>query len=104
MALDKNSSDRSYLIGRLVAIIQTANKQAPQRLPALVMVNPKEKLSYWFSETSKTIKNTQYEKDWLSIIDKFNGFPSKLNIFEQSRMWIGYYHQLSDIKKINNKL
>jgi len=97
MALDRQNKNASYLLGRMVAITKEVCKDAPYTLVALTAVNPKQKYSYWFEQTSKRlILDSQYSQEWqeiLSMLPADYEFPSHLAVEDQGRVQIGYYHQ-----------
>jgi len=95
MALDRNSTDTAYLIGRMVALTEAVCK-TPRTLPALVAVNPLEKLTPWMAKAAAATDNDG-QKEWNEIAGKMGELPSRLTSAEQGRMWMGYYHQVAEL-------
>lgn len=108
--LDKENSNPGYLCGRLTAVlekIQTEVKSgdsirtrymgAASSTPAAVfpaMLN----LSLHHSEKLSEERRKLYEQLKQEILDKISGagFPSTLNLADQGRFFVGYYHQRAD--------
>ena len=109
--LDKENTNQGYLCGRLFAVLDKiqydANKQhsikerymnSASSTPAAVFSTILN-LSAHHSEKLNEGSNIFYEKVKREIIDKIssNGFPSHLDLQDQGRFFVGYYHQMQDL-------
>lgn len=105
--LDKENTNQGYLCGRLFAVLDKiqdkANRQhsikerymnSASATPAAVFATILN-LSSHHSEKLKECDNVFFEKIKQEIIDKINanGFPTHLNLQDQGRFFVGYYHQ-----------
>lgn len=105
--LDKENNNQGYLCGRLFAVLdkiqEEANKQhtirerymnAASATPSAVFATILN-LSSHHSEKLKEGRNVFFEKLKQEIIDKLDpdGFPAHLGLQDQSRFFVGYYHQ-----------
>lgn len=109
--LDKENSNPGYLCGRLTAVlekiqtdvnsgdsIRTRYMGAASSTPAAVlpaMLN----LSLHHSEKLNEGTRIFYEQLKQEILDKISGtgFPSTLDLADQGRFFVGYYHQRADL-------
>ena len=106
--LDKENTNQGYLCGRLFAVLDKiqgdANGQhsirerymnAASATPATVFATILN-LSSYHSEKLTEGRNIFYEKVKQEIIDKIdpNGFPAHLDLQDQGRFFVGYYHQM----------
>lgn len=106
--LDKENTNQGYLCGRLFAVLDKiqseANGQhsikerymnAASATPATVFSTILN-LSSHHSEKLNEARNVFYEKVKQEIIDKINsdGFPAHLDLQDQGRFFVGYYHQM----------
>lgn len=106
--LDKENTNQGYLCGRLFAVLDKiqddANRQhtirerymnAASATPAAVFATILN-LSSHHSEKLTEGLNIFYEKIKQEIIDKIdaNGFPAHLDLQDQGRFFVGYYHQM----------
>lgn len=106
--LDKENKNQGYLCGRLFAVLDKiqgdANGQhsikerymnAASATPAAVFATILN-LSSHHSEKLSEGRNVFFEKIKQEIIDKIdaNGFPTHLDLQDQGRFFVGYYHQL----------
>ena len=106
--LDKENINQGYLCGRLFAVLDKiqseANGQhsikerymnAASATPAAVFATILN-LSSHHSEKLKEGRNVFFEKVKQEIIDKIdaNGFPAHLELQDQGRFFVGYYHQM----------
>lgn len=114
MGLNKESSDRAYVLGRLFAILEAIQVDANQGIkstirdryfnsacatPAAVFpILIKLKNSHIKKlEREKTSSKIYYEKQLTEIMDKLDGeegFPLRLTLEEQGKFDLGYYHQM----------
>ena len=105
--MDKNNNNQGYLCGRLFAVLdkiqEEANKQHTIRerymnsasaTPAAVFATILN-LSLHHSENLNERSNVFFEKLKQEIIDKIDadGFPAHLDLQDQGRFFVGYYHQ-----------
>lgn len=106
--LDKENINQGYLCGRLFAVLDKiqseANGQhsikerymnAASATPAAVFATILN-LSSHHSEKLNEGRNVFFEKIKQKIIDKIdaNGFPAHLDLQNQGRFFVGYYHQM----------
>jgi CRISPR-associated protein Csd1 len=105
--LDKENNNQGYLCGRLFAVLDKIQEEAnnlnsirerymnsASATPAMVfpaILN----LSFHHSEKLKEGRNIWFEKLKQEIVDKIssNGFPTHLDLQDQGRFFVGYYHQ-----------
>lgn len=105
--LDKNNTNPGYLCGRLFAVLdkiqEDANNQHTIRerylnsasaTPSAVFATILN-LSSHHSEKLNEGRNVFFEKLKQEIIDKLDadGFPAHLDLQDQGRFFVGYYHQ-----------
>lgn len=109
--LDKTNTNPGYLCGRLTAVlekiqtdantgdsIRTRYMGAASATPSAVlpaMLN----LSLHHSEKLSEGSRIYFEQLKQEIIDKLsaNGFPAHLDLTDQGRFFVGYYHQRADL-------
>ena len=106
--LDKENTNQGYLCGRLFAVLDKiqgdANGQhsikerymnSASATPAAVFSTILN-LSSHHSEKLNEGRNVFFEKIKQEIIDKINadGFPAHLDLQDQGRFFVGYYHQM----------
>lgn len=109
--LDKSNTNAGYLCGRLTAVlekiqtdaqsgdsIRTRYMGAASATPATVlpaMLN----LSIHHSEKLSDATRIFYEQIKQEIVDKISdtGFPAHLDLNDQGRFFVGYYHQRADL-------
>ncbi|MDE5882151.1 MAG: type I-C CRISPR-associated protein Cas8c/Csd1, partial [Muribaculaceae bacterium] len=109
--LDKNNTNPGYLCGRLTAVlekiqtdantgdsIRTRYMGAASATPAAVlpaMLN----LSLHHSEKLSEGSRIYFEQLKQEIVDKLSasGFPAHLDLNDQGRFFVGYYHQRADL-------
>ena len=106
--LDKENTNQGYLCGRLFAVLDKiqddANRQhsirerymnAASSTPATVFATILN-LSSHHSEKLNEGRRIFFEKTKQEIIDKISaeGFPSHLDLQDQGRFFVGYYHQM----------
>lgn len=110
--LDKENTNQGYLCGRLFAVLdkiqEDANKNnsirerymnAASSTPASVFSTILNLSSHHIENLSNDGKRIYYEKIKQEIIDKItaDGFPTHLDLQDQGRFFIGYYHQRQDL-------
>ena len=106
--LDKENTNQGYLCGRLFAVLDKiqgdANGQhsikerymnSASSTPAAVFATILN-LSVHHSEKLSEGRKIFFEKVKQEIFDKMdaNGFPTHLDLQDQGRFFVGYYHQL----------
>lgn len=116
--LDKENKNQGYLCGRLFAVLEKIQEEANNQhsirerymnsasaTPAMVFPTILN-LSFHHSEKLNERRNIWFEKLKQEIIDKIcaNGFPAHLDLQDQGRFFVGYYHQRQDFfeKKTTN--
>lgn len=118
--LDKSNTNQGYLCGRLFAVLdkiqEDANNinsirerymNAASATPSSVFATILNLSSHHLEKLSSVGKKVLYEKIKQEIIDKIpaSGFPAHLDLQDQGRFFIGYYHQRQDFftkKEENN--
>lgn len=115
--LDKENNNQGYLCGRLFAVLdkiqEEANKQHTIRerymnsasaTPAAVFSTILN-LSLHHSEKLEERRNVWFEKLKQEIIEKLDadGFPAHLDLQDQGRFFVGYYHQRQKLFTKNEK-
>lgn len=108
--LDKDNTNQGYLCGRLFAVLDKIQSEtsgqhsikerymnAASATPATVFATILN-LSSHHSEKLKDGRNVFFEKVKQEIIDKIdaNGFPAHLELQDQGRFFVGYYHQMQN--------
>lgn len=109
--LDKSNTNQGYLCGRLFAVLdriqEDANKNnsirerymnAASATPSSVFATILNLSSHHLENLSNAGKKVYYEKLKQEIIDKISadGFPAHLDLQDQGRFFVGYYHQKQD--------
>lgn len=109
--LDKNNTNPGYLCGRLTAVlekvqsdantgdsIRTRYMGAASATPAAVMPAMLN-LSLHHSEKLSEGSRIYFEQLKQEILDKLpaDGFPAHLDLNDQGRFFVGYYHQRTDL-------
>ncbi len=118
--LDKNNTNPAYLCGRLFAVLdriqETANgitsireryMNAASATPSSVFATILNLSSHHLEKLSNEGQKISFEKLKQEIIDMIpaDGFPAHLDLQDQGRFFIGYYHQRQDFftkKEVNN--
>ena len=108
--LDKDNNNQGYLCGRLFAVLdkiqEEANKissirerymNAASSTPSAVFATILN-LSVHHSEKLEEGRRIYFEKLKQEILDKVSadGFPTHLDLQDQGRFFVGYYHQRQD--------
>lgn len=118
--LDKENTNKGYLCGRLFAVLDKIQEDAnnihtirerymnsASSTPATVFATILN-LSSHHLEKLNTGTKVFYEKMKQEIIEKLDadGFPAHLDLQDQGRFFVGYYHQRQDffIGKENNEI
>ena len=118
--LDKENKNQGYLCGRLFAILEKMQEEAngqhsirerymnsASATPAMVFPTILN-LSSHHAEKLTEGRNVCFEKLKQEIVDKISadGFPAHLDLQDQGRFFVGYYHQRQDFfekKTANNE-
>lgn len=118
--LDKRNTNQGYLCGRLFAVLDRIQEDAngissirerymnaASSTPSSVFATILNLSSYHLENLSNEGKKVFYEKLKQEIIDKISsdGFPAHLDLQDQGRFFVGYYHQRQDFfnkKEENN--
>lgn len=108
--LDKENCNQGYLCGRLFAVLDKIQEDAnhirsirerymnaASATPAAVFATILN-LSVHHSEKLDEKRRIYFEKLKQEIMDKIpaDGFPSHLDLQDQGRFFVGYYHQIQD--------
>ena len=109
--LDKDNTNPGYLCGRLFAVLDRTQEDAngissirerymnaASATPSSVFATILNLSSHHLEKLSNEGKKVFYEKLKQEIIDKIpaEGFPAHLDLQDQGRFFIGYYHQRQD--------
>mgnify|MGYP004456381407 CR=1 FL=1 len=109
--LDKNNTNQGYLCGRLFAVLDRIQEKAnginsirerylnaASSTPAAVFATILNLSSHHLEKLSSEGEKVFYEKIKQEIIDKISadGFPAHLDLQDQGRFFVGYYHQRQD--------
>jgi len=110
--LDKSNTNQGYLCGRLFAVLdriqENANNNhsirerymnAASATPSSVFATILNLSTHHLENLSNEGKKVFYEKLKQEIIDKISadGFPAHLDLQDQGRFFVGYYHQRQNI-------
>lgn len=119
--LDKENKNQGYLCGRLFAALEKIQEEAngqhsirerymnsASATPAMVFSTILN-LSSHHAEKLTEGRNVYFEKLKQEIVDKISadGFPAHLDLQDQGRFFVGYYHQRQDFfekKTANNEI
>lgn len=111
LMLDKSNTNQGYLCGRLFAVLARIQEEAngissirerymnaASSTPSSVFATILNLSSHHLENMSNEGKKVFYEKLKQEIIDKISadGFPAHLDLQEQGRFFVGYYHQRQD--------
>lgn len=109
--LDKSNTNQGYLCGRLFAVLDKIQEDAngirsicerymnaASATPASVFATILNLSSHHMEKLTNESRKIFYEKMKQEIIDKIpaTGFPVHLDLQDQGRFFIGYYHQRQD--------
>lgn len=109
--LDKNNTNPGYLCGRLFAVLDRIQKDAnnissirerymnaASATPATVFATILNLSTHHMEKLANDGRKVFYEKIKQEIIDKIpsSGFPTHLDLQDQGRFFVGYYHQQQD--------
>ena len=108
MALDIDQPSIGYQLGRLFALLSKIQEESNSRInsslvgrsygiacssPVSVFVPLMRLMWYQLSEIDNKERRLQLECQVSEIMGHLNGFPVHLNLDEQGKFAIGYYHQ-----------
>lgn len=96
--LDKDKMNVGYLCGRLIAVIEKTGVNLGVRMDNLSM-HPAYIMPHLLRETLEKESYIKYRMMIMEIVDKIpsSGFPARLNMQDQGNLWLGYYHQKSEL-------
>lgn len=115
--LDKRNTNQGYLCGRLFAVLDRIQEDAngissirerymnaASSTPSSVFATILNLSSHHLENLSNEGKKVFYEKLKQEIIDKISsdGFPAHLDLQDQGRFFVGYYHQRQDFLDSKN--
>lgn len=110
--LDKNNTNQGYLCGRLFAVLEKVQEDAmhlnsirerymnaASATPATVFATILNLSTHHMEKLVNEGSKVFYEKLKQEIVDKMpaTGFPAHLDLQDQGRFFIGYYHQRQDL-------
>lgn len=102
VALNENTSDRAYLIGRLFAVLEktqsdAGNETIRARYFTSAMTNPGTTFPVLLRLAQHHIAKAKYgflnDKKIESILNQIESFPKHFNLDDQGIFTLGYYHQ-----------
>ena len=109
MAINEGSTDSSYVLGRLFSVLEAIQREANPGIKATIRdryfnsacatpasvfpVLIKLKNSHIKKLERESLRSKNYETEIAKLLTKLNGFPKKLNLEEQGKFILGYYHQ-----------
>ncbi len=108
MALDTANDDPAYLLGRLFAVIETAQVmvianvnatvgdrgfKAALMMPASQFPSLMKRLQAYCGKLRRVGRGQTIEPLAQDIVSRLNGFPRALGLQAQGRFILGYYHQ-----------
>lgn len=112
--LDKSNTNQGYLCGRLFAVLDKIQEDAngissirerymnaASATPSSVFATILNLSSHHMEKLTNEGRKIFYEKIKQEIIDKIpaTGFPAHLDLQDQGRFFIGYYHQRQELFK-----
>jgi len=111
MALDKSNTNRGYLLGRLFSVLERTQESASPGInatirdrfygsasstPVAVFPHLLKLKNHHISKLENKGMAVNLEKLMGEIIDGVQDFPSHLDLADQGRFAVGYYHQRQD--------
>lgn len=111
MGLDESSSDVSYILGRLFSVLESIQKDANPGINTTIRdryfnsacATPASVFPVLLKLKNSHVKKLEreigggskiyYEKLLTELMGKISGFPQRLNLEEQGKFILGYYHQ-----------
>ena len=116
--MDKDNTNHGYLCGRLFAVLDRIEEKAKKQnsirenymnsassTPAAVFSTILNRSNYHFKYLEKESDKTYFEKLKQEIMSKIdaNGFKAQLDLQDQGRFFIGYYHQRQEFFTKNDE-
>ena len=110
MAINEGSTDTSYVLGRLFSVLEAIQREANPGINATirdryfnsacatpasvfpVLIKLKNSHIKKLERESARSKN-YYEMEIMKLLTKLSGFPKRLNLEDQGKFILGYYHQ-----------
>ncbi|WP_321991570.1 type I-C CRISPR-associated protein Cas8c/Csd1 [Marispirochaeta aestuarii] len=111
MALDREQPSIGYQLGRLFSVLEKIQEEANPGLnatireryysaacssPVTVFPTLMRLKNHHLAKLENPSRKKNMERLIGEIVDRFNDFPPHLNLHEQGRFAIGYYHQRQD--------
>ena len=111
MALDKSNINQGYLLGRLFSVLERAQESANPGInatirdrfygsasstPVAVFPHLMKLKNYHIAKLENKGQAISLEKLMGEILDGIQEFPSHLDLSDQGRFAVGYYHQRQD--------
>ena len=111
MGLDESSSDVSYILGRLFSVLESIQKDANPGINTTIRdryfnsacATPASVFPVLLKLKNSHVKKLEreigggskiyYEKLLTELMGRISGFPQRLNLEEQGKFILGYYHQ-----------
>ena len=121
MSLDRSNINSGYLLGRLFAVLERAQEAASQGIinatirdrfygaasstPVAVFSHLLKLKNHHIAKLENKGQAINLEKQIGEIMAGLNDFPAHLNLQDQGRFAVGYYHQRQDFftKKETNE-
>ncbi|MGL4519587.1 MAG: type I-C CRISPR-associated protein Cas8c/Csd1 [Phocaeicola sp.] len=102
--MDKKNRNIGYVLGRLCAVTKAAHEYTNNMYGNVKMDLAAEQPISWKTQFTalKNIKNRDLDSvlcEIVALMDASIGIPDRLNVEDQSRFHIGFYHQLSYMEK-----
>ena len=95
MGIDRNCMDQPYLVGRMVAIIETAVVVPSGFAHKVAADSMGDLLSHYLDKA--IAKGGDYADDLMMLKSKSGGASNSLDT--EGQYWIGYYNQRADIDR-----
>ena len=105
MALDTESTNTAYRLGRLFAVLEKVQKDANPGIKATIKdrffssaaATPRSVFPRLISMAQHHVEKAEYggvsDKHIETVLQGIEGFPAHLNLEEQGLFMLGYYHQ-----------
>jgi len=115
MALDPQNTDIAYVLGRLFAVLERAQKDAvpganttiKDRFFGAASSTPRTVFPQLVRHAQHHIEKAEFghvrDKEIEEIMDKISEFPPHLSLDDQGLFAIGYYHQRADFFKKSSR-
>ncbi len=86
MGLDRDNTNKGYLIGRLIALVE-AVANVPEQFASKCITNPLQKLSPFLRD------GLSDGGEAIDVYSRIGDLPGFLTAEDACRAWIGYHHQ-----------